>query len=121
MQGTRTRTFWRNAVGCAVVAMLMVTICGAQGPGMPASTQPASEKQQPLPPTEHPALFLVGDSIMHTGTGDGSIGPWGYGAELIPMFDATKMHVYNTGLGGRSSRGYIQEGAWAKVLERLQP
>jgi len=24
-------------------------------------------------------------------------------------------------LGGRSSRGYIEEGAWAKILERLQP
>ncbi len=71
--------------------------------------------------TEHPALFLVGDSIMHTGTGDGSTGPWGWGAEIIPMFDSAKIHVYNDGLGGRSSRGYRQEGAWAKVLEQVKP
>ncbi len=77
--------------------------------------------QQPSPPTQHPALFLVGDSIVHTGTGDGSTGPWGWGAEIIPMFDPAKIHVYNEGLGGRSSRGYIQEGAWAKILDRLQP
>ena len=70
---------------------------------------------------QHPALFLVGDSIMHTGTGDGSTGPWGWGAEIIPMFDAAKIHVYNDGLGGRSSRGYIDEGAWKKVLDQLQP
>ena len=71
--------------------------------------------------TQHPALFLVGDSIMHTGTGNGETGPWGWGSEIIPMFDATKIHVYNEGLGGRSSRGYIQEGAWAKILDRMQP
>ena len=75
----------------------------------------------PLPPTQHPALFLVGDSIVHTGTGNGDTGPWGWGAEAIPLFDATKIHVYNEGLGGRSSRGYIDEGAWKKILDRLQP
>jgi lysophospholipase L1-like esterase len=71
--------------------------------------------------TQHPALFLVGDSIMKTGTGNGERGPWGMGYEIIPLFDAAKIHVYNEGLGGRSSRGYIEEGAWAKVLDRMQP
>jgi rhamnogalacturonan acetylesterase len=70
---------------------------------------------------QHPALFLVGDSIMKTGTNNGERGPWGMGYELIPLFDSAKLHVYNEGLGGRSSRGYIEEGAWAKVLDRLQP
>src|ERR1700744_5975338 len=28
---------------------------------------PVAKAQAPLPPTDHPALFLVGDSIMHTG------------------------------------------------------
>jgi len=71
--------------------------------------------------TRHPALFLVGDSIMHTGAGNGETGPWGWGSEIIPFFDAEKIHVYNEGLGGRSSRGYIQEGAWTKIMDRLQP
>ena len=31
-----------------------------------------------------------------------------------------KIHVYNQGLGGRSSRGYIDEGAWAKLLPDIQ-
>jgi rhamnogalacturonan acetylesterase len=75
----------------------------------------------PVATAEHPALFLVGDSIMRTGTGDGERGPWGWGAELAAFFDATKIHVYNEGRGGRSSRGYIEEGAWAKVLAQLQP
>lgn len=71
--------------------------------------------------TLHPALFLVGDSITKTGTPPGDRGPWGMGYELIPLFDAAKLHVYNEGAGGRSSRGYIEEGLWAKILERMQP
>jgi rhamnogalacturonan acetylesterase len=87
-----------------------------------AATLSYAHAQAPQsPPTEHPALFLVGDSIMHTGTGNGDTGPWGWGAEIIPMFDPAKIHVYNEGLGGRSSRGYIEEGAWKKILDRLQP
>ncbi|MDB6114722.1 MAG: hypothetical protein JWQ62_1667 [Lacunisphaera sp.] len=71
--------------------------------------------------TEHPALFLVGDSITKTGTPPGDTGPWGMGYEIIPLFDAAKIHVYNEGAGGRSSRSYREEGLWAKILERLQP
>ena len=81
----------------------------------------AASAQTVADATRHPALFLVGDSIMKTGAGNGERGPWGMGYELIPLFDAAKIHVYNEGLGGRSSRGYIEEGAWAKVLARLQP
>lgn len=71
-------------------------------------------------PTLHPALFLVGDSTMQTGSGNGEKGPCGWGSEIGSFFDGSKIHVYNEGRGGRSSRGYIEEGAWAKLLERLQ-
>ncbi len=90
----------------------------------PAATPPATTGATPAPvvaPTLHPALFLVGDSIMKTGTPPGDRGPWGMGYEIIPLFDAAKIHVYNEGAGGRSSRGYIAEGLWGKVLDRLQP
>lgn len=75
----------------------------------------------PVEPFKHPALVLVGDSIMKTGTGNGERGPWGWGAEIGAFFDPAKINVYNEGRGGRSSRGYIEEGAWGKVLEQLQP
>lgn len=74
-----------------------------------------------VPQAQHPALFLVGDSIMHTGSGNGDTGPWGWGSEIIPMFDAAKIHVYNDGLGGRSSRSYIEEGVWQQIVSQLQP
>jgi lysophospholipase L1-like esterase len=100
---------WGGIIGVVVGA-------GIFGGMVRGQTRPATQRA-----TEHPALFLVGDSIMNTGTGDGTVGPWGYGKELGPMFDASKIHVYNEGRGGRSSRGYIEEGLWGKVVERLAP
>ncbi len=96
-----------------LVALLLAPLARAQDPavGAPAAAEP----------TLHPALFLVGDSIMKTGTGTGDRGPWGWGSEIGALFDPAKIHVYNEGRGGRSSRGYIEEGAWKQVLERLQP
>jgi rhamnogalacturonan acetylesterase len=81
----------------------------------------AQDSTSPTTPTLHPALFLVGDSTVKTGTGNGERGPWGWGSELIPFFDPAKIHVYNEARGGRSSRSYIGERLWAKVLERMQP
>jgi len=72
-------------------------------------------------PTLHPALFLIGDSIMKTGTPPGDHGPYGMGYEIAPLFDPAKIHVYNEGAGGRSSRSYIAEGFWAKNLACMQP
>ncbi len=101
----------------AAALALLAPLAIAQAPAVPEDP-----KAQPFQATaQHPALFLVGDSIIRTGTGDGERGPWGWGYEIIPMFDASKIHVYNNALGGRSSRGYIEEGAWAKVLAQIQP
>jgi rhamnogalacturonan acetylesterase len=68
-----------------------------------------------------PALFLIGDSIVKTGKPPGDTGPWGWGYELAPLFDATKIRVINEARGGRSSRGYREEGAWSNVLARIAP
>src|SRR3954467_15823942 len=106
----------RTRFGCLAVSLLAawpVTSLSAQEPAATAVATPAA--------TQHPALFLVGDSITKTGTPPGDRGPWGMGYELAPMFDPMKIHVYNEGAGGRSSRSYIDEGLWAKILERLQP
>ncbi len=101
----------RFRIAATVGLALAVSRAWAQEPASP----PASVA------TLHPALFLVGDSITKTGTPPGDSGPWGMGYELIPLFDAVKIHVYNEGAGGRSSRGYIDEGLWAKILARMQP
>ncbi|HSY17502.1 MAG TPA: rhamnogalacturonan acetylesterase [Candidatus Acidoferrales bacterium] len=103
------RVVRRSALFCVLSAFSIAGIVRAQ------ETAPAAAA------TLHPALFLVGDSITKTGKPPGDTGPWGMGYEIVPMFDAAKIHVYNEGAGGRSSRGYIEEGLWAKILEWVQP
>jgi lysophospholipase L1-like esterase len=99
-----------------VLALALPVLIHAAEPAVPAPAPPAAPAA-----TLHPALFLVGDSITKTGTPPGDTGPWGMGYEIIPLFDPAKIHVYNEGAGGRSSRGYREEGLWAKILERVQP
>ena len=68
-----------------------------------------------------PTVFLIGDSTVKNGGGQGDGGLWGWGAFLGEHFDAAKMRVENRALGGRSSRTYLTEGLWDKVLAHLQP
>lgn len=116
--------FWRRLASVALT-VACTTFALAQAPPAPSvgtpQGPPASEAFHAPESLVHPALVLVGDSIVRTGVGTGERGPWGWGAELIPMFDPAKIHVYNQGLGGRSSRGYREEGAWKKILPLLQP
>ena len=63
-----------------------------------------------------PTLWLVGDSTVH----NGGKGQTGWGEPLIQMFDPAKVRVINRAIGGRSSRTYMTEGRWDKVVSELQ-
>lgn len=58
-------------------------------------------------------VWLIGDSTVHNGTK----GLLGWGTPLAGMFDPKKVKVENRALPGRSSRSYLEEGNWAKVLK----
>lgn len=64
-----------------------------------------------------PTLFLVGDSTVKSG---GMNGAFGWGERLAPFFDARRINVVNQAIGGRSSRTYLTEGRWDKVLAQLK-
>jgi rhamnogalacturonan acetylesterase len=86
-------------------------------PGSP--TDPAVHAKLGLPAPVNPALptlFLVGDSTVRNGHGDGAGGQWGWGEPLVDFFDLAKINVVNRAIGGRSSRTYITEGHWADTL-----
>lgn len=76
----------------------------------------------PLPADpELPGLFLIGDSTVRNGNGDGSNGQWGWGDPLVDRFDSGKINVVNRAVGGLSSRTYLTGGWWQKVLDVLKP
>lgn len=68
-----------------------------------------------------PVVFIIGDSTVKNGKGDGSNKQWGWGNFLWQHFDTTKVSFENHALGGRSSRTFISEGLWDKVLSAVQP
>ena len=67
-----------------------------------------------------PTLFLIGDSTVRNGRGDGSNGQWGWGEPLVDRFDTGKVNVVNRAVGGLSSRTYLTMGHWDKVLAMLK-
>lgn len=72
-----------------------------------------------LPEPAHPArpvLWLIGDSTVRNGRGDGEGGQWGWGDALARYFDAERIEVVNRAVGGLSSRTFLTQGHWERVL-----
>lgn len=67
-----------------------------------------------------PVLFLIGDSTVKNGRGDGNNGQWGWGSFFEQFFDTTRISVENHALGGRSSRTFYTEGLWDKLLPAIR-
>jgi lysophospholipase L1-like esterase len=67
-----------------------------------------------------PTVWLIGDSTVKTGNGKGAGGLWGWGDFLYRQFDTMKISIKNYALGGRSSRTFISEGLWDRVLAKVK-
>lgn len=89
------------------ILCLSVLTATAQNAAAPAPT--------PLDP-KLPTLFVVGDSTANNNAN----GQLGWGDPFISYFDRTKINVVNRARAGRSSRTFLTEGLWGKVLEQLK-
>jgi lysophospholipase L1-like esterase len=67
-----------------------------------------------------PTLYIIGDSTVKNGDGTGKGQLWGWGSFIADYFDTTKISVQNQAIGGRSSRTFITEGRWDKILAGLK-
>jgi lysophospholipase L1-like esterase len=68
-----------------------------------------------------PSLFLIGDSTVRNGRGDGAGGEWGWGDPLAEHFAATKLNIVNRAIGGLSSRTFRTAGHWRRALRLMRP
>ena len=73
----------------------------------------------PANPKLH-TLWIIGDSTVRNGQGDGANGQWGWGDEIAPYFNTAKINVVNRALGGRSSRTFYNF-LWPTVLGMIKP
>lgn len=67
-----------------------------------------------------PVLYIIGDSTVKNGDGTGKNGQVGWGSVIDVYFDTSKITVLNLAIGGRSSRTFITDGRWDKILTTLQ-
>ncbi|MFZ9747455.1 MAG: rhamnogalacturonan acetylesterase [Opitutaceae bacterium] len=77
-----------------------------------------------LPAADHPRLpsvWLVGDSTVRTGRGDGGGGQWGWGEYLPAHLDRDRINVVNRAVGGTGVRSFQDTGYWERVREKLKP
>ena len=89
-----------RAIAFAAVAMLMLT---------------AATDQKPT------TIFIIGDSTAANKDTTGGKQERGWGMVLQEYFDANYIRVDNHAVNGRSSKSFIDEGRWDKVLEKMQP
>ena len=61
-------------------------------------------------------IFVVGDSTANNNAN----GARGWGDPFVDYFDAEKINVLNRARGGRSSRTFMTEGLWDKVLSEMK-
>src|SRR4051812_7945818 len=70
---------------------------------------------------QKPTLFIIGDSTVRNGDGTGKNNQMGWGSVIDAYFDTTAISIRNYALGGRSSRTFITEGHWDRVLQEIRP
>ena len=73
-----------------------------------------------IPKKEKPVFYIIGDSTVRNGSGTGADKLWGWGSFMAEDFDTTKIGVSNQAIGGRSSRTFITEGRWDKIMATLK-
>jgi hypothetical protein len=67
-----------------------------------------------------PQLFVAGDSTA-AAYNPNPKSQQGWGAVLQPLFDESKLRVVDAARGGRSSRTFITEGHWDRMLADVRP
>ena len=115
---------WRNRIlfNFAVLSLVLPLVCAAavtQAPAdslkpPPTPAQTSSPRVVPLNPAL-PTVFIVGDSTARNQAN------LGWGDHFAHYFDTSRINVANRAIAGRSSRSYIREGHWDKVLAEMKP
>ena len=67
---------------------------------------------------QKPTVYIIGDSTVRN---EDSLGHRGWGSHIGNYLDSSQINVSNQAMAGRSTRTFIKEGRWDKVLSTLKP
>ncbi|MDO3386679.1 rhamnogalacturonan acetylesterase [Gilvimarinus sp. SDUM040013] len=70
---------------------------------------------------EKNSIFMVGDSTVRNGWGDGAGGQWGWGDFLGDYVQDDSYNLVNRAIGGFSSRTFVTGGHWQRALNMTRP
>jgi rhamnogalacturonan acetylesterase len=102
-------------IGVLSLLLIATTTAFTQTPTTPdAPPQSTVTQNAPLNPAL-PTVFIVGDSTARNQA------DLGWGDHFARYFDTTRINVANRAHAGRSSRTFINEGSWDKVLAEMKP
>jgi lysophospholipase L1-like esterase len=105
----------RSRVALRLLILIVVTSGLALTQSQNPDQQNSSSTQTPINP-RLPTIFVAGDSTANNHANGGL----GWGDPFINYFDLAKANVLNRARGGRSSRTFITEGLWDKVLSEIK-
>lgn len=69
---------------------------------------------------EKPVFYIIGDSTVRNGDGSPRNLLMGWGNFIPDHLDTTKISVQNAAIGGRSSRTFLTEGRWGRIMANLK-
>ncbi len=67
-----------------------------------------------------PVFYIIGDSTVKNGNGNSDNLLQGWGSFIHDYFDTSRITIENDAIGGRSSRTFLTDGRWDKILSTLQ-
>lgn len=65
---------------------------------------------------EKPTIYIMGDSTVRNSNTE----QWGWGTLISNYFDSTKIDICNQAMAGRSTRTFIKEGRWDRVISGIK-
>ena len=68
-------------------------------------------------PKEKPTLYIIGDSTVRNGNRPQA----GWGELINEFLDTTQINISNQAMAGRSTRTFVKEKRWDRVLSTLKP
>jgi lysophospholipase L1-like esterase len=74
-----------------------------------------------LMPVKKRVLYIIGDSTVQNSDGNGTNEYWGWGTLLKPYLDTNRITLSNHAKSGTSTRTFMSDGRWIKILETLKP
>ena len=69
---------------------------------------------------EKPTIYIIGDSTVQNSDGNGRNDYWGWGSLIYPAFDTSRLVIRNHAKAGTSTRTFILDGRWDKIMGTLK-